>query len=146
MLVYVLLPLGFSDDRHVDGEGLAAAIDAPPATARQTPRAFMHALQRRAQSDMKRIVLPEGTEPRVLKAAADITRRGLAYITLLGNPDAVQVCSKRCFLRAHLLITLKPCMPNRTFSIRVPRHVFEAHAHSRCSPTATKCVQNSILA
>mmetsp|Transcript_4754 Transcript_4754/g.13675 ORF Transcript_4754/g.13675 Transcript_4754/m.13675 type:complete len:790 (-) Transcript_4754:298-2667(-) len=76
--------------RHVDGEGLAAAIDAPPATARQTPRAFMHALQRRAQSDMKRIVLPEGTEPRVLKAAADITRRGLAYITLLGNPDAVQ--------------------------------------------------------
>lgn len=75
----------------MDGEGVAAAIDAPPATARQTPRAFMHALQRRSQSDLRRIVLPEGTEPRVLRAAADVVRRGLAFITLLGNHGAIQV-------------------------------------------------------
>ena len=76
---------------HVDGDGLAAAIDAPPSAARQTPRAFVHALQRRSQSDLRRIVLPEGTEPRVLRAAADIIRRGLAFITLLGNHGAIQV-------------------------------------------------------
>lgn len=76
----------------------------------------MHALQRRAQSDMKRIVLPEGTEPRILKAAADITRRGLAHITLLGDPHAIQVRSNRCLLPAHTLsahtLKLSTCMPN----------------------------------
>jgi hypothetical protein len=33
--------------RHVDGAALAQALDAPPATDRQTPKAFLHTLQRR---------------------------------------------------------------------------------------------------
>lgn len=97
----------------MDGEGVAAAIDAPPATARQTPRAFMHALQRRSQSDLRRIVLPEGTEPRVLRAAADVVRRGLAFITLLGNHGAIQVPQQGEYL------LIPPAPPNRTHSLSV---------------------------
>lgn len=44
----------------------------------------------------QRIVLPEGGEPRMLRAAAEITRRGLAGITLLGNPSTLQVQSQSC--------------------------------------------------
>jgi phosphotransacetylase len=35
-------------------------------------------------------VLPEGCEPRVLRAAAEVTRRGLADLILLGNAHAIQ--------------------------------------------------------
>jgi phosphate acetyltransferase len=43
----------------------------------------------RARSAAKHIVLPEGTEPRTVQAAARIARLGLARITLLGDPKAV---------------------------------------------------------
>ena len=38
----------------------------------------------------KHIVLPEGTEPRIVKAAAEVLRIGGAELTLLGAPDAVR--------------------------------------------------------
>ncbi len=39
----------------------------------------------------QRIVLPEALDPRILKAAAELLRRGQAHIILLGQPEAVQV-------------------------------------------------------
>jgi phosphate acetyltransferase len=39
---------------------------------------------------MKHIVLAEGTEPRTLKASELITKRKIADITLLGNPDEIK--------------------------------------------------------
>ena len=44
----------------------------------------------RCSEQRQRIVLPEGSEPRVLRAAAEVSRRGLADITLLGNAHAIQ--------------------------------------------------------
>lgn len=76
--------------RYIDGDGLAAAIHAPPVSEQLTPRLFMHNLQRRAQSIKKRIVLPEGSDARILKAAAEVTQRGFADVTLLGKPDDIR--------------------------------------------------------
>lgn len=42
-----------------------------------------------ARQHKKRIVLPEGTEERTLKAANQIIEEGLAEIILLGNPDEI---------------------------------------------------------
>ncbi len=42
-------------------------------------------------SQPQRIVLPEALDPRILKAAAELLRRGQARIILLGQEDAVQV-------------------------------------------------------
>ncbi len=39
----------------------------------------------------QRIVLPEALDPRILKAAAELLRRGQARIILLGQEQAVQV-------------------------------------------------------
>lgn len=50
----------------------------------------MDAIYARAREAHKRIVLPEGVDKRVVKAAADIRDRGLAVPILLGKPDAVQ--------------------------------------------------------
>ena len=43
----------------------------------------------------QRIVLPEATDARVLKAAEELTARGLANITLLGDPEPVQAEARR---------------------------------------------------
>jgi phosphate acetyltransferase len=43
-----------------------------------------------AHAAPRRIVLPEGTEPRTLEAGVRAAREGLARITLLGAPDALR--------------------------------------------------------
>jgi hypothetical protein len=41
------------------------------------------------RADPQRIILPESVDKRVLAAAAEATARGLAHITLLGDPATV---------------------------------------------------------
>ena len=75
-------------DRHVDEEALLAAIELPRAEIR-TPSMFEHQLMQMARRDMKRIVLPESTDDRVLTAADVVLKRHIAEITLLGDPGAI---------------------------------------------------------
>lgn len=51
---------------------------------------FLERLRARARDSPARIVLPEGTEPRTLRAAAQARELGVAHLTLLGNPAEVQ--------------------------------------------------------
>lgn len=44
----------------------------------------------RAKADKQRIVLPEGTEERTLKAADKLVADGVADIILIGNPDEIK--------------------------------------------------------
>ncbi|MFH1790743.1 MAG: phosphate acetyltransferase [Candidatus Omnitrophota bacterium] len=46
-------------------------------------------LREKAKSDLKRIVLPEGDDARVLEAAVKISRDGIAKITVLGDTEEV---------------------------------------------------------
>jgi phosphate acetyltransferase len=48
-------------------------------------------IKKKAQRNLKTIVLPESYDERMLRAAYHITREGLAHIVLLGNPEALQV-------------------------------------------------------
>ena len=47
-------------------------------------------LTEKARANRQRIVLPEGMEPRTLKAADRILAEGLADIILIGDPDAIK--------------------------------------------------------
>jgi phosphate acetyltransferase len=51
---------------------------------RVTPIMFEHTLVEQAKSNRKHIVLPEGTEERILRAAEILLLRGVADLTLLG--------------------------------------------------------------
>jgi phosphate acetyltransferase len=55
-----------------------------------SPAAFRHSLIERAQAAQRRIVLPEGTEPRTLRAAAICHERGIAHCVLLGTPAMIR--------------------------------------------------------
>lgn len=57
---------------------------------RLSPAAFRYHLTMMAQTAKKKIVLPEGTEPRTIHAAVLSVQRGLAECILLGNPEDVQ--------------------------------------------------------
>ena len=48
----------------------------------------------RAKANRQRIVLPEGTEERTLKAANQVLTDGVADLILLGNPDEIHACAK----------------------------------------------------
>ena len=54
-----------------------------------TPQMFEYDLIAKARSDVKHIVLPEGEDDRILRAAARLLRRGVVKLTLLGDVDAV---------------------------------------------------------
>ena len=51
---------------------------------------LMDEIKSKARADLKRIVLPEGTETRTVQAAAIIAREGLAKVILIGSPDEVK--------------------------------------------------------
>ncbi len=55
-----------------------------------TPRMFQYNLLKRAQSIKKHIVLPEGTDERVLKAAKELINSDAVKLTLLGNPVQIK--------------------------------------------------------
>ncbi|MEU1343940.1 phosphate acetyltransferase [Streptomyces sp. NPDC005827] len=76
-------------ERYVDTAGLNKRVSAP-STGRLTPMMFEHKLLEQARSDKRRVVLPEGTEARVLHAAEVLLRRGVCDITLLGPVDQIR--------------------------------------------------------
>jgi phosphate acetyltransferase len=57
---------------------------------RITPLMFQHDLLQRARLELRHIVLPEGEEERILRAAEIIMLRGGCRLTLLGNVEAVE--------------------------------------------------------
>ena len=56
---------------------------------RMTPLMFQYELLHRARSDRKRIVLPEGSDPRILRATEILLLRDVVDITLLGVEEEI---------------------------------------------------------
>jgi phosphate acetyltransferase len=75
-------------ERHVDMEELSEKIVKTKTTI-VTPKMFESKLIQRAQSNKQHIVLPEGEDDRVLKAAEILLRRGVVDLTLLGSEDKI---------------------------------------------------------
>jgi phosphate acetyltransferase len=55
-----------------------------------TPRMFLYRIMEKARSRRQRIALPEGTEPRIVRAAAEALDRELCDVILLGEVDKIQ--------------------------------------------------------
>jgi phosphate acetyltransferase len=78
---------------HIDHEWLFDRC-AAPRELRMSPSAFRYQLVQRAKAANKRIVLPEGSEPRTVKAAAICHARGIARCVLLARPEDVHAVAK----------------------------------------------------
>ncbi|MBB4936958.1 phosphate acetyltransferase [Streptosporangium album] len=76
-------------EAHVDTAGLTDRIELARSD-RVTPMMFEHTLLERARSSPRHIVLPEGEEDRILRAADILLRRGIVDLTVLGREEVVR--------------------------------------------------------
>ena len=76
-------------EQNVNTDELLEAFGVARATV-VTPLMFEFQLIERARAERKRIVLPEGDDDRVLRAAATVLKRGIADLTILGEPFEVR--------------------------------------------------------
>jgi len=84
----ISLALGHFED-YVDSKQLTEKVTIVRSGV-VTPLMFEYELFERARASRKHIVLPEGTEERILKAADILLRRNVVDITLLGNEDEIR--------------------------------------------------------
>ncbi|NOX63053.1 MAG: phosphate acetyltransferase [Chloroflexi bacterium] len=63
------------------------------------PRMFLYNLLEWAKADKKRIVLPEGTDERILKATEYLVEHDVVDIILLGKPDEIHQAMSRLDLK-----------------------------------------------
>ena len=75
-------------ESNVDGRELSKRLDVARSD-RVTPLMFEYELIDRARRHQRHVVLPEGGEERILRAAEVVLRRGVAQLTLLGRPDDI---------------------------------------------------------
>ncbi|MGV8884537.1 MAG: phosphate acetyltransferase [Microbacteriaceae bacterium] len=76
-------------ETHVDTRVLLDALSLSP-TGAVTPLMFEYGLIERARADLKHIVLPEGNDDRILKAAGTLLSRGVVTLTILGEEAEVR--------------------------------------------------------
>jgi phosphate acetyltransferase len=79
--------------RHLNVDKLQSRVESN-LEIRMSPAAFRHQLSNRARKANKRIILPEGDEPRTIVAAAACQQRGLAKCVLIGKPEEVERVAK----------------------------------------------------
>ena len=60
-----------------------------------TPRMFQYQLVKRAKSQRKHIVLPEGNDDRILIAATRLLKQNVVDLTILGKSDEIKLAVKR---------------------------------------------------
>ncbi len=75
---------------HIAGHWIESLTSDSTRERRLSPPAFRYQLTELARKAAKRIVLPEGDEPRTIKAAAICAERKIAECVLLGNPDSIR--------------------------------------------------------
>ena len=75
-------------EEFVDTAALEAQISSIQPRG-MTPRMFTYNLVQQAKADKQHIVLPEGNDERILRAAEFLLGRDIVDLTLLGNPEEV---------------------------------------------------------
>jgi phosphate acetyltransferase len=84
--------IGFIAER-VNIRPLLHRLDAPVELL-MPPPVFRHRLVEAARAANRRIVLPEGDEPRTIRAAAICAEKGVAHCVLLGDPERIRAVAQ----------------------------------------------------
>ena len=76
-------------EQYVDTAMLSRSLGLARSTV-VTPLMFEYQLVERSRSDRRRIVLPEGSDDRVIRAAATVLARGIADLVILGDEGEIR--------------------------------------------------------
>ena len=75
-------------EKHVDVEALSELVESFQPKG-MTPKMFNYTLVQKARSEKKHIVLPEGTDARILRAAEMLLSNDIVKLTLLGDSEEI---------------------------------------------------------
>lgn len=99
-----------------------------------TPLRFEYEIIQRARQRRQHIVLPEGNEERILRAAEILLLREVADITLLGDADAIRSKASRLGLRLDKAQIIDPA--RSALRQRYADALYEARKHKGLTPEA----------
>lgn len=80
-------------EEYISGESMLTQLDFTRSSV-VTPLMFEAELLDRARANRKHIVLPEGDDDRILRAASTLLARQVAQLTILGNEPAIRARAK----------------------------------------------------
>lgn len=124
-------------EQHVDIERLGEKIVKTRSTI-VTPKMFEFEMIQKARAGKKHIVLPEGEEERVLRAAEILVRRGIVDVTLLGNKKRITQKIGRLGLRMGQIHIIDPLSSSHLdryvqtyYDLRKHKGITQEHARDR---------------
>ncbi len=95
-------------ESNFDIAPLLARGSAPPKVQRVTPQVFIHRLMDLACANKQTIVLPEGKDERILKAADVLLARDVCNIVLLGEEQTIRSLSGQLGLKLDVAQVIDP--------------------------------------
>ena len=113
-------------EQHVDAELLLTELGAGESTA-VTPLMFEYGLLERARSDKKRIVLPEGSDDRILLAAGTLLSRGVVELVILGDEGDIRARAAGLGVDLSAATVTSPTEPNLREQFAVEYARLRAH-------------------
>jgi len=111
-------------------------------TAIVTPKMFEFELIQKAKANKKHIVLPEGEEERILKAAEILLRREVADITLLGNREQIRKKIGQLGLRLDTTSIIEPAISD-VFDSYVQTY-YDLRKHKGITPDNARDVMTDV--
>jgi len=100
--------------------------------SRLTPLMFEYSLIQQAKANKQHIVLPEGEEPRILRATELLMLRQVCDITLLGNPEKIKAKIAELGLKIEKINIIDPTTSE--FRKEYGEAYYEARKHKGVTP------------
>ncbi len=113
-------------EEHVNSDVIRSGISAPR-TERMTPQLFLHNLLETARSDLRRIVLPEGSEERILRAVDALRRRGVVELSLLGDEEEIRDRAAKLKVDLEGIELINPATAHRLEEYAASYHELRQH-------------------
>ncbi|MBW1635853.1 MAG: phosphate acetyltransferase, partial [Deltaproteobacteria bacterium] len=126
-------------ERYIDTEELGDKI-IKTRTTTVTPKMFESRLLQRAKVDRQHIVLPEGEDSRILRAAEILLRREVVDVTLIGNEEKVRGRIRSLGLHLEEAVIIEP--KNSPLFEEYARTYYELRKHKGITPDSSRDIMD----
>ena len=124
-------------DTYVNAEAIASKLTSYN-SAKMTPNMFQYNMLQKAKENRKHIVLPEGTDERVIRAASRLQLLDIVDLTLLGDKSSIEMKCNQIGLQIDLdkIHILNP--QNSVHNERFTQKLLELRKHKGMTETIAK--------
>jgi phosphate acetyltransferase len=124
-------------DTYINAEGITSKLTSYN-SAKITPNMFQYNMLQKAKENRKHIVLPEGTDERIIRAAGRLQLLDIVDLTLLGDKTSIELKCNQIGLQIDLekINILNP--QDSVYNERFTKTLFELRKHKGMTETIAK--------